>query len=205
MPYCHPGCPRSNATQPNKEAGGGRKTEKVEQLFQHESLGLKWILPIQQLGLLKSCLCFLLSVCVGSCCCFLSPLWVFWVLPAPKRINKTPKLVESLMLLLGERTNFLSSLPDKKRLTQGTSKKKKKDCFVSVLFLVQRCWFSSVLIWPERRQSMQFPVASKDQTLASESTKRRQVAAQALAHEDRRAKKPNLGWKYKLRHHKTCY
>lgn len=41
LPYCHSERPRSNATKPNKEAGGGRKTEKVEQLFQHESLVLK--------------------------------------------------------------------------------------------------------------------------------------------------------------------
>lgn len=46
-----------------------------------------WVLSesFLQLGLLKSCLCLLLSVCVGSGCHFLAPLWVLWVLPAQKR------------------------------------------------------------------------------------------------------------------------
>lgn len=75
-----------------------------------------------------------------------------------KRDKQTPKLIKSRMLLLGEHTNFLSSLPDTKRLAQETSKKKiKKDCFVSVWFSMQQCWVSSVLIWPGRRQSRQFP------------------------------------------------
>lgn len=43
-----------------------------------------------------------------------------------KRDKQTPKLIKSRMLLLGEHTNFLSSLPDTKRLAQETSKKKKK-------------------------------------------------------------------------------
>lgn len=52
-----------------------------------------WVLSesFLQLGLLKSCLCLLLSVCVGSLCHFLWPLWVFWVLPAQKKDKQNPQ------------------------------------------------------------------------------------------------------------------
>lgn len=90
-------------------------------------------------------------MCVGSLCCFLSPLRVFGfrsVSLLRKLKTKTPKLIKSLMWLLGELTNFLSSLPDNKRLVQGTPK---KDCFVSVLFFMQHCYFftSSDSAWKE--------------------------------------------------------
>lgn len=91
-------------------------------------------------------------MCVGSLCCFLSPLRVFGfrsVSLLRKLKTKTPKLIKSLMWLLGELTNFLSSLPDKKRLVQGTLKKKRLLCFSYVFHAALLFFTSSDLAWKE--------------------------------------------------------